>query len=92
MMFKTAAIALIFGFIGAALYGRLFPPATPYDYLAIAKYTDEAGNTLPPAQVSLIQKRADAMAKAGFIILNDSAMYSYPSALKVPQNVAEETR
>lgn len=86
-MLKNAAIALLFGFIGAALYGRLFPAQSPYDYLAVAKYTDSNGVLLPPAQIELVKRRADNMAEAGFIILNSSSMYSYPAELNVPQNV-----
>ncbi|EGT5675176.1 hypothetical protein AGJ34_19570 [Cronobacter dublinensis subsp. dublinensis] len=91
-MLKTAAIALVCGFLGAALYGRIFPAQSPYDYIAVAKFTDEAGNLLPPAQIELIQRRAENMAKAGYVILNSSSMYSYPSGLSVPQNVVTETK
>ncbi|EOC0012250.1 hypothetical protein ACI0X9_003961 [Cronobacter turicensis] len=91
-MFKTALIALLFGFIGAALYGRIFPSQSPYDYIAVAKFTDDAGNLLPPAQVELIQRRADKMANAGFIIFNSSAMFSYPNELAVPKNVVADTK
>lgn len=87
MIIRTAAIALVCGFIGAALYGRLFPAPTPYDYIAIAKYTDSAGKTLPPAQIDFINRRANQMAKDGYIILNASSMYLYPAKLNVPQNI-----
>ncbi len=86
-MIKTAAIALVCGFMGAALYGRLFPPPSPYDYIAIAKYTGSQGQDLTPAQMELVQRRAENMAQAGYIIFNDSSMYRYPPALLVPQTI-----
>ncbi|PHM72192.1 hypothetical protein [Xenorhabdus sp. KJ12.1] len=91
-MFKSAVIALVCGFIGAALYGRFFPAQSPYDYIAVAKYTDDAGNILPPAQLALIKRRADQMAQSGYIILNSSSMYSFPSELAVPQSVVTNTK
>lgn len=91
-MLKTAAIALVCGFIGAALYGRFFPAQSPYDYIAVAKYTDSSGNLLPPAQLELIKRRADRMAEAGYIILNSSSMYAFPSGLTVPQSVVTEAK
>lgn len=90
-MFKMAVIALACGFIGAAFYGRLFPTPSPYEYIAVAKYTDNSGNLLPPAQLALVKRRADKMAEAGYIILNSSSMYTYPSQLLVPQSVITET-
>ncbi|MEQ0217862.1 hypothetical protein ABLV18_26770 [Klebsiella sp. CN_Kp114] len=91
-MFKTAAIALVCGFIGAALYGRFFPAQSPYDYIAVAKYTDNAGNLLPPAQLELVKRRADQMSEAGYIIFNSSSMYAFPSGLAVPQSVVTDTK
>ncbi|MBQ0600822.1 hypothetical protein J7S78_13575 [Klebsiella oxytoca] len=91
-MFKTAAIALVCGFIGAALYGRFFPAQSPYDYIAVAKYTDNAGNLLPPAQLELVKRRADQMSDAGYIIFNASSMYAFPSELAVPQSVVTDTK
>lgn len=91
-MVKTAAVALACGFIGAALYGRIFPAQTPYDYIAVAKYTDSQGKLLPQAQIDLVRKRADQMSQVGFIILNDSSMYSYPENLVIPQSIVTDAR
>ncbi|EIZ1085947.1 hypothetical protein MPI44_004495 [Klebsiella oxytoca] len=91
-MLKTAAIALVCGFIGAALYGRFFPAQSPYDYIAVAKYTDKAGNLLPPAQLELVKRRADQMAESGYIILNSSSMYAFPEGIVVPQSIVTDTK
>ena len=90
-MLKNAAIALVFGFIGAAIYGRISPPQSPYDYIAVAKYTDAQGRVLPTAQIRLINRRATQMAKDGFIILNQDSMYAYPKELMIPQTITETT-
>ncbi|EFJ8746193.1 TPA: hypothetical protein JD053_19105 [Klebsiella michiganensis] len=91
-MLKTAAIALVCGFIGAALYGRFFPAQSPYDYIAVAKYTDKAGNLLPPAQLELVKRRADQMAESGYIIFNSSSMYAFPEGIAVPQSIVTDTK
>ncbi|EYU15112.1 MULTISPECIES: hypothetical protein [Photorhabdus] len=89
-MIKIGAVALACGFLGAALHGRLFPPASPYDYIAVANYMDmnASGNSLSSAQIKLVQHRASEMAKAGYIIFNASSLYSYPQSLQIPQTVS----
>ena len=91
-MIKTAAIALVCGFIGAALYGRFFPAQSPYDYIAVANYMDSEGNMLPPAQIDLVARRAEQMQKAGFIIFNGSSMYAYPAELAIPHNLVNRDK
>lgn len=91
-MIKTAAIALVCGFIGAALYGRFFPAQSPYDYIAVANYTDSEGKMLPSAQIELVARRAEQMQKAGFIIFNGSAMHSYPAELAIPHNLVSRDK
>ncbi|WP_434526475.1 hypothetical protein [Photorhabdus asymbiotica] len=86
-MIKLGAVALACGFLGAAIYGRLFPPASPYNYIAVANYMDASGNSLSSAQIKLVQHRATEMAKAGYIIFNASSLYSYPQSLQIPQTV-----
>ena len=81
-MIKTAAIALLFGFIGAALFGRLFPPASPYDYVAVINFMDDKGQPLGEAQSRLVLARAEKLSEAGYLVLNASALYSYPTGLK----------
>ncbi|TDB42687.1 hypothetical protein [Photorhabdus luminescens] len=87
-MIKLGTVALACGFLGAALYGRLFPPASPYDYIAVANYMDTSGNSLSSAQIKLVQHRATEMAKTGYIIFNASSLYSYPQSLQIPQTVS----
>ncbi len=66
-MIKTAAIALLFGFIGAALFGRLFPPASPYDYVAVINFMDDKGQPLGEAQSRLVLARAEKLSEAGIL-------------------------
>ncbi|EPO2769505.1 hypothetical protein ACT7V1_001126 [Salmonella enterica subsp. enterica] len=89
-MIKTAAIALLFGFIGAALFGRLFPPASPYDYVAVINFMDDKGHPLGEAQSRLVLARAEKLSKAGYLVLNASALYSYPTGLQIPQTISTQ--
>lgn len=86
-MIKTAGIALLFGFLGAALYGRFFPSASPYDYFTVINFLDDKGQPLSEAQSRLVLARAEKMSKAGYLVLNASALYSYPTELQIPQSI-----
>lgn len=87
-MIKTAAISLFCGFLGAALYGRFVPPAAPTDYIAVVSYVGANGKALSDPQVKLVHARAEAMAKAGYMILNESAVFKYPANMQIPQTVS----
>ncbi len=87
-MIKTAAVSLLCGLLGAALYGRFVPPAAPTDYIAVVSYTGANGKELSDPQIKLVHARAEAMAKAGYMILNESALYKYPAYMQIPQTVS----
>lgn len=91
-MIKTAAVSLLCGFLGAALYGRLIPPAAPTDYIAVVSYTGANGKSLSDTQIKLVHARAEQMAKAGYMVLNESAMFKYPAHMQIPQTVSQSAK